>query len=74
MYGFKVKGLAAWFMHRTYHMSRIPTFNRKVRVVVDWTLTLFFKREVVSLGSLHQPREPFTDVTPQVPAKSSESV
>jgi NADH dehydrogenase len=74
VYGFKVKGLAAWFMHRTYHMSRIPTFNRKVRIVVDWTLTLFFKREVVSLGSLHQPREPFTDVTPQVPAEKSTSV
>ena len=42
-------GLVAWFMHRTYHMSRIPSFNLKVRVVVDWTLALFLKREVVSL-------------------------
>ena len=33
-------GWPAWFMHRTYHMSRIPSFNRKVRVVVDWTLAL----------------------------------
>ena len=38
--------------------------NRKIRVVIDWTLALFLKREVVSLGELHQPREPFTDVTP----------
>ena len=29
-------------------------------------LALFFKREVVALGELHQPREPFTDVTPEV--------
>jgi len=66
VYGIKVKGFPAWFMHRTYHMSRIPSFNRKVRVVADWTLALFLKREVVSLGELHQPREPFTDVTPHV--------
>jgi NADH dehydrogenase len=65
IYGVKVKGLPAWFLHRTYHMTRIPSLNRKVRVVVDWTLALFLKREVVSLGQLHQPREPFTEVTPQ---------
>jgi NADH dehydrogenase len=69
VYGFKVKGLAAWFMHRTYHMSRVPTLNRKIRIIVDWTLTLFLKREVVALGSLHEPREPFTDVTPEVSAR-----
>ncbi|MDI1460412.1 NAD(P)/FAD-dependent oxidoreductase [Catellatospora sp. KI3] len=63
VYGVKAKGLPAWFMHRTYHMSRIPSFNRKVRVVVDWTLALFLKREVVSLGALHQPMDPFAQVT-----------
>ena len=54
-------------MHRTYHLSRVPTFNRKVRVVGDWTLGLFFRREVVALGSLHEPREEFQRVaTPGV--------
>jgi NADH dehydrogenase len=57
IYGIKVRGLPAWFMHRTYHLSRVPTFNRKVRVVADWTLSLFFRREIVSLGSLQMPRE-----------------
>jgi NADH dehydrogenase len=66
VYGIKLKGWPAWLMHRTYHMSRIPSFNRKVRVVVDWTLALFLKREVVSLGQLHEPRESFTDVTPSI--------
>jgi NADH dehydrogenase len=66
VYGIKLKGFPAWFMHRTYHMSRIPSFNRKVRVIADWTLALFLKREVVALGELHEPREPFTDVTPPV--------
>jgi len=70
VYGIKLRGIIAWFMHRTYHMSRIPSANRKVRVVVDWTLAWFLKREVVSLGELHQPRESFTGVTPPVAAKS----
>jgi NADH dehydrogenase len=65
VYGIKIKGWPAWFMHRTYHMTRIPSLNRKIRVIVDWTLALFLKREVVALGELHQPREPFTEVTPE---------
>lgn len=59
VYGVKVRGWLAWFLHRTYHLSRIPTFNRKVRVVLDWTLALFFHREIVSLGALQRPREQF---------------
>jgi NADH dehydrogenase len=66
VYGVKVRGFPAWFMHRTYHVSRIPSVNRKIRVVIDWTLALFLKREVVALGELHAPREAFVDVTPHV--------
>jgi NADH dehydrogenase len=63
VYGIKLRGFPAWFMHRTYHVSRVPTFNRKVRVVLDWTLSLFFPREVVSLGSLQHPRDEFSEAT-----------
>jgi NADH dehydrogenase len=66
VYGIKLTGLPAWFMHRTYHMSRIPSFNRKVRVIVDWTLAFFLKREVVALGQLHDPREEFVEATPRL--------
>lgn len=59
VYGIKMRGVVAWFMHRTYHLSRVPTVNRKARVTADWTLALFFKREVVSLGALQRPREEF---------------
>jgi NADH:ubiquinone reductase (H+-translocating) len=68
VYGVRLRGWPAWFLHRTYHMSRIPTLNRKVRVVADWTLALFLQREVVSLGELHSARDPFTNVTPPVPS------
>jgi NADH dehydrogenase len=59
VYGIKLRGWLAWFMHRTYHLSRVPTINRKVRVLADWTLAIFFPREVVSLGQLQQPRREF---------------
>jgi NADH dehydrogenase len=69
IYGIKLRGLPAWFMHRTYHMTRMPTFNRKVRVVADWTLALFFHREVVSLGTTTgDPRRDFRSAATHEPS------
>jgi NADH dehydrogenase len=59
VYGRKLKGYPAWFMHRAYHLSRVPTVNRKARVLAEWTLAGLFKREIVSLGSLEHPRAEF---------------
>jgi NADH dehydrogenase len=59
VYRVKLTGWPAWFLHRTYHLMRVPTLNRKVRVVADWTLALLFPREIVSLGTVQRPREEF---------------
>ncbi|MER6223810.1 NAD(P)/FAD-dependent oxidoreductase [Streptomyces sp. 900105755] len=59
VYGRRLKGYPAWFMHRVYHLSRVPTVNRKARVLAEWTLSGLFKREIVSLGSLEHPRAEF---------------
>ncbi|MDR3084319.1 MAG: NAD(P)/FAD-dependent oxidoreductase [Streptomyces sp.] len=59
VYGRKLKGYPAWVMHRVYHLSRVPTFNRKARVLAEWSLAGLFKREIVSLGSLEHPRAEF---------------
>jgi NADH:ubiquinone reductase (H+-translocating) len=59
IYGIKLRGLPAWFAHRTYHVARVPTLNRKVRVLTDWTIALFFRREIVSLGAFQDPQADF---------------
>ncbi|MFF2654826.1 NAD(P)/FAD-dependent oxidoreductase [Streptomyces sp. NPDC058045] len=59
VYGRKLKGYPAWLMHRVYHLSRVPTVNRKARVLAEWVLSGLFKREIVSLGSLEHPRAEF---------------
>ena len=62
VYGVKVKGYPAWVMHRAYHLSRVPTLNRKTRVLADWMLGLFFRRELVSLASLEDPYKGFREI------------
>jgi NADH:ubiquinone reductase (H+-translocating) len=59
VYGIKLRGFPAWWAHRTYHVSRVPTLARKAQVLIDWTQALFFKREIVSLWSIHEPFEEF---------------
>ncbi|MFC4033795.1 NAD(P)/FAD-dependent oxidoreductase [Streptomyces polygonati] len=79
----RFKGRLAWYMHRGYHGLAVPTWNRKIRVFADWTLGMFLKREVVSLGAIENPREefyaaarpkpaPVAEVRPSVPAPSAE--
>lgn len=67
----KVRGFLAWVLHRTYHVFAMPTFNRKIRIMWDWTSSLLFRREVVALGSLHDPRAEFraASVLPLPPAE-----
>jgi NADH dehydrogenase len=74
IYGVKLTGLAAWFMHRSYHLARVPTFNRKTRVIADWTLALFFRREIVSLGSFADPKRAFFEASELPASKGPQAV
>ncbi|WP_198587114.1 NAD(P)/FAD-dependent oxidoreductase [Glycomyces xiaoerkulensis] len=58
-YGFKAKGMLAWLMHRGYHLSRVPGVGRKGRILADWIVGFFTKREMVQLGEIGLGREPF---------------
>lgn len=49
VFGIRVRGWLAWFMWRGYYWSRVPGFNRKVRVAIDWLLTALFGADPVQL-------------------------
>jgi len=57
--GVRIRGFPAWFLHRTYHLLYMPTFGRKVRIALDWTVALLFPRDLAQLGSLEHPRDAF---------------
>lgn len=50
--GLHLRGFPGWFVTRTYHLYQLPLLSRKLRVVVDWTVSLVFRRDVVALSSL----------------------
>jgi NADH dehydrogenase len=54
--GLHLWGFPGWFVTRTYHLYQLPLLSRKLRVVVDWTVALFFRRDIVELSMLGHPR------------------
>jgi NADH:ubiquinone reductase (H+-translocating) len=54
--GLRLRGFPGWFVTRTYHLFQLPLFSRKLRVVVDWTTSLFFRRDIAELSGLSHPR------------------
>lgn len=55
--GIKWRGFPAWFLARTYHLANMPGTKRKLRLVVDWTVSLLFSRDTSELGQLGHPPE-----------------
>lgn len=53
--GVRFRGFLGWFLTRSYHLLQLPLFSRKLRVVVDWTTSLFFRRDIAELTGLRDP-------------------
>lgn len=56
--GVQFSGILAWAMWRAIYLSKLPRFEKKLRVALDWILDLFFARDVVRLSSPVAEMEP----------------
>jgi len=43
----RFSGLLAWLMWRGIYLTKLPGLERKVRVLIDWTIELFFPKDIV---------------------------
>jgi NADH dehydrogenase len=55
--GYKFSGFFAWFLWRTLYLIKLPGLERKVRVVGDWTIELFFPRDILQTIDFGAPGE-----------------
>ncbi|HEV7849559.1 MAG TPA: NAD(P)/FAD-dependent oxidoreductase [Mycetocola sp.] len=65
-----IKGLPAWFAHRGYHGLAMPSWERKIRVIMGWIVNFFLGRDIVSLAAVQTPRAAFEEFAsrPKPPA------
>ena len=54
-----VTGWPAWIMHRGYHGLAMPTWERKLRVIVNWVGNFLLGRDTVSIADVTRPRDSF---------------
>jgi NADH dehydrogenase len=47
LFRLKFSGFIAWWMWRTIYLSKLPRFEKKLRVALDWTLDLIFTKDLV---------------------------
>jgi NADH dehydrogenase len=53
--GFNFSGFVAWWMWRTIYLSKLPRFEKKLRVALDWTLDLLFTKDLVQFQTFRAP-------------------
>jgi NADH dehydrogenase len=53
--GINFSGFLAWWLWRTIYLSKLPRFEKKVRVALDWTLDLLFSKDLVQFVTLRAP-------------------
>jgi NADH dehydrogenase len=54
--GRRLTGFLAWWIRRTYYLFQMPRWDRRLRIVLDWTVALFFRPDITKV-ELHVERE-----------------
>jgi NADH dehydrogenase len=47
--GVRLTGFPAWWLRRTYYLLQMPRWDRRLRIVLDWTVALFFRPDITKI-------------------------
>ncbi|RJQ27312.1 NAD(P)/FAD-dependent oxidoreductase [Candidatus Parcubacteria bacterium] len=49
IYGMNIYGFIAWWIWRTVYLRKVPKFNKRLRILLDWAADLLFDRDISRL-------------------------
>jgi len=52
VFGVRLTGFLAWWLRRTYYLFQMPRWDRRLRIVLDWTVALFFRPDITRVDFL----------------------
>jgi len=55
--GFKFSGFFAWLLWRAIYLGKLPGWDRKIRVSLDWFLDIFLPKDIIQLKFLIKERQ-----------------
>jgi NADH dehydrogenase len=68
--GVNFSGFIAWWLWRTIYLTKLPRFEKKVRVALDWSLDLLFSKDLVQFTNVRPPLVSLTEDIPERPTRS----
>ena len=74
---FKTKGFVAWWVWRTYYLLQMPRFERRLRIMLDWSVALLFKNDIAKLdlfGEEHPRRRRRVEVAEREKGRGGEPI
>jgi NADH dehydrogenase len=63
--GVNFSGFIAWWLWRTIYLTKLPRFEKKVRVALDWTLDLLFSKDLVQFTTVRPSIVPLAEEEPE---------
>src|SRR5512140_3707016 len=67
--GINFSGFIAWWLWRTIYLMKLPRFEKKVLVALDWTLDVLFSKDLVHFRTARPPTLPLAEEEPEKPAR-----
>ncbi len=55
IFGLRFSGFVAWWLWRTIYLAKLPRVEKKLRVLLDWTLDLAFSKDLVQFATGRSP-------------------
>ena len=55
--GIPLTGFPAWWTWRTYYLFQMPRWSRRARIMIDWTVALFFRPDIVKVDLAVESRQ-----------------
>jgi hypothetical protein len=74
VFGMKFSGFVAWCLWRTVYLMKLPRLSKKLRVMITWTLDLFFGREIgqmITLRDAEAASDRLTRIRARIKQKTS---
>lgn len=68
IFGYNLQGIIPWLIWRTYYVLQMPSIGKKIKVILDWTVDSFFKRDLTSYGQIKKKNLTKVDVKDKVPS------
>ena len=66
--GHNISGISAWLIWRAYYLSKVPTFDKKLKISIDWIMDSISTRDVTLVGTIKKKKINSIHINENVPS------